>query len=219
MMQADELVSGCIDQGQKRLRLECKWPRKMCGRICRSGWHAPPHLAFRPEQDDRLDRAAPRGVAGGLGRRPLRHCARVDQHGGQADERIIAQLADALQSLLGHAARLQEVREVGARPQSWNTQFHSAGARLSVAVAVAVAVTLGCPERRLFAIGGAGCSAHLHLHPLLGGEADNLAQQSASEVFSTSVRRFIMASVIGGLSSSGLVLTTRPSRKAPDDQR
>jgi hypothetical protein len=37
--------------------------------------------------------------------------------------------------------------------------------------------------------------------------------QSASALFSTSVRRFIMSSVIGGPSRNGLVSTTRPTGK------
>lgn len=38
---------------------------------------------------------------------------------------------------------------------------------------------------------------------------------ATSGVFSTSVRRFIMSSVIGGPSEMGLASTTKPYRKAP----
>ncbi len=77
--------------------------------------------------------------------------------------------------LLGHAARLQEAREVAALPELRDAQLDGAGPRLPVAVAIAVA--LGRPQRVLLAIAGAGRRSHLQLHQPLGGKADHLAQQ------------------------------------------
>jgi hypothetical protein len=103
------------------------------------------------------------------------------------------------QRLLGHAARLQERGKVGALPELRDAQLDGAGPRLPVAVAIAVA--LGRPQRVLLAIAGAGRGADLQIHQPLGGKADHLAQDIGVRVFSTSVCRFIMSSVIGGPSN------------------
>ena len=76
---------------------------------------------------------------------------------------------------LGHAARLQEAREVGALPELGDAQLDGAGARLPVPVTIAVA--LGEPQRVLLAIGSAGGGPYLQLHQPFGGKADHLAQQ------------------------------------------
>jgi hypothetical protein len=49
----------------------------------------------------------------------------------------------------------------------------------------------------------AGCRADLHLHQPLDGKAHHLAQKISVRVFTPSVRRFIMSSVIGGFLESG----------------
>jgi len=77
--------------------------------------------------------------------------------------------------LLGHAARLQEAREVGAIAQLWDAQFDRAGAGLPNPVAVAVA--LGQALRVLLPIGRPGLAFNFQLHQPLGGKADHLAQQ------------------------------------------
>jgi hypothetical protein len=62
---------------------------------------------------------------------------------------------------------------------------------------------------------GSGKRFHLQLHQALGGEADHLAQQVASELISKSVRRFMISSVIGG-SSSQVGIAIRPYRRIID---
>ncbi|MDG4897488.1 hypothetical protein P9272_28470 [Mesorhizobium sp. WSM4976] len=52
---------------------------------------------------------------------------------------------------------------------------------------------------------------NLQLHQPLGGKADHLAQEIGIGVFSTSARRFIMSSVIGGSFESGWCQQTDPS--------
>jgi hypothetical protein len=64
---------------------------------------------------------------------------------------------------------------------------------------------------------GSGKRFHLQLHQALGGEADHLAQQVASELFSKSVRRFMISSVIGG-SSNQVGIAIRPYRRIIDDR-
>ena len=104
---------------------------------------------------------------------PMRLDQVVDRAGRDALD--VGLLDHRGQRLLGHAARLQEAREVAALAQLGDAQLDRAGARLPVAVAVAVA--LGQPLRALLAIAGAGQAAHLQLHQPLGGKADHLAQQ------------------------------------------
>lgn len=75
--------------------------------------------------------------------------------------------------LLGHAARLQEAREVAPFSEPGNAQLDGSCSCLPIPVAVAIA--LGRPQRRLLAIVGPGGRPHLHLHQTLGGKADHLA--------------------------------------------
>jgi hypothetical protein len=98
------------------------------------------------------------------------------------------------QRLLGHPARLQEAREVGTLPEPRDAQLDRAGARLPVPVAVAIA--LGRPERRLLAPGGAGRGTNSISISFSAAKPIISRRRSASGVFSTSVRRFIMSSVI-----------------------
>src|SRR5579883_197118 len=101
---------------------------------------------------------------------------RLDQvvDGTCRDPLDIGLLDHRRQRLLGHAARLQETREVGALAQLGNAQLHRSGARLPVAIAVAVA--LRQPVRRALAMPGAGLRADLQLHQPLGGEGDHVAK-------------------------------------------
>ena len=108
-------------------------------------------------------------------------------------------LDDRRQRLLGQAARLQKAREVAALAQLGDAQLHRAGPRLPRPVAVAIA--LGDPLRIALAMGGAGQTLDFQ----------------ASELFSKSVRRLIMSSVIGG-SSNQVGVATRPYRRIIDDQ-
>src|SRR5262249_55735400 len=77
--------------------------------------------------------------------------------------------------LLGHAAGLQEAREVGALAQLRDAQLNRAGAGLPdpVTVAVALGQTLGI----LLAIGYPGLAFDFQLHQPLRGKSDHLAQQ------------------------------------------
>jgi hypothetical protein len=77
--------------------------------------------------------------------------------------------------LLGHAARLQEAREVGALAQLGNAQFDRTGAGLPDPVAVAIALRQAFGV--LLAIGRPGLALDFQLHQALGGKADHLAQQ------------------------------------------
>src|SRR5690606_14331855 len=79
------------------------------------------------------------------------------------------------QSLLGHAARIQEAREVAAGAKLWNAQLN--GARPCLPVPVAIAVALGQSEAILLAIARASLRADLQRHQLLGSEADHLPEQ------------------------------------------
>ena len=76
--------------------------------------------------------------------------------------------------LLGHPARLQKAREVGALTQFGNAQLDRTGAGLPdpVAVAVALGQTLGV----LLAVGRPGLAFDFQLHQPLGGKADHLPQ-------------------------------------------
>ena len=143
------------------------------------------------------------------------HAHRLDQVVDRAgrDALHIGFLDHRGQRLLGHAARLQEAREVAALPQLGDAQLDRAGARLPVAVAVAVA--LGQPLRALLAIAGAGQAADLQLHqPLRRQSRSSRASRSASGVFSTSARRFIISSVIGGSSNQvGVRNPTLPANR------
>jgi hypothetical protein len=64
---------------------------------------------------------------------------------------------------------------------------------------------------------GSGKRFHLQLHQAMGGEADHLAQQVAWELFSKSVQRFMISSVIGG-SSNQVGIAIRPYRRMIDDR-
>ncbi|MGY4299186.1 hypothetical protein ACVWXN_007281 [Bradyrhizobium sp. i1.4.4] len=105
------------------------------------------------------------------------HAHRLHQivHRAGRDTLHVGFLHHGGERLLGHAARLQEAREVGALAQLGNAQFDRAGAGLPdpVAVAVALGQTLG----GLLAIGRAGLAFDFQLHQPLGGKADHLAQQ------------------------------------------
>ena len=84
------------------------------------------------------------------------HAHRLDQIVDRAgrDALDVGFLDHRGQRLLGHAARLQEAREVAALAQLGDAQLDRAGARLPDPVAVAVA--LGQPLGALLAIGRAG---------------------------------------------------------------
>lgn len=85
--------------------------------------------------------AQPRDLALGDAAHPHRLDEIVNR--ARRDALHIGLLDDRRQRLLGHPARLQEAREVGAFPQLRDAQLDSARARLPVPVAVAIA--LGCP--------------------------------------------------------------------------
>jgi hypothetical protein len=87
-----------------------------------------------------------------------------------------------------------------------DAQLNRTGSCLPIAVAIAVA--LHQPGRALLAMAGAGQRPDLDLHQPLGG--DHLAQGIGVGVFSTSERRFIISSVIGGILGQELDLATRP---------
>jgi hypothetical protein len=53
-------------------------------------------------------------------------------------------------------------------------------------------------------------SAILEFHQPPGSKGDHLAQQTASGAFSTSERKSIIGSVIGGVLSQELAFATRP---------
>jgi hypothetical protein len=55
----------------------------------------------------------------------------------------------------------------------------------------------------LLAISGASQPSYRHFHQPLGGKADHPAQEISIRVFSISVRRFIVSSVIEGFLESG----------------
>ena len=120
----------------------------------------------------------------------------VDRAGRDALD--IGLLDHRRQRLLGHPARLEEARKVAALAQLRDAQLHRAGARLPVPVAIAVA--LGEP------IGDALACAAPVLAPTSSSISRSAAKpiisrrMSASGVFSTSARRFIISSVIGGSS-------------------
>ena len=61
----------------------------------------------------------------------------------------------------------------------------------------------------------AGSGAHFHLHQPLGGEADHVAKDIRVRPSSTSARKLIIWSVIGG-SSVALRFATRPYRRTAD---
>jgi hypothetical protein len=63
---------------------------------------------------------------------------------------------------------------------------------------------LGKPKAILLAIARAGLRADLQRHQLLGAKPIISWSKSASALFSTSERRFIMSSVIGGVLQVGL---------------
>ncbi len=79
------------------------------------------------------------------------------------------------QSLLGHAARLKETREVAARPELGDTQLDGSGPRLPIALTITI--TLRKPQRVLLTIASTRLGADLKLHQLLGRKADHLTQQ------------------------------------------
>ncbi len=90
-----------------------------------------------------------------------------------------------------------------------------AGFPSSVAAAIALGQALGI----FLAISGAHQRLDLQLHqPLGGGPQLSRRSRSTSEVFSTSVRRFIISSVIGG-SSNQIGVATRPYWEIVDDHR
>src|SRR6202008_3652281 len=97
----------------------------------------------------------------------------VDRAGGDALH--VGLLHHRGERFLGHAARLQEAREVGAFAQLGDTQLDRTGAGLPdpVAVAVALGQTLGA----LLAVSRSGLAFDLQLHQPLGGKADHLTQQ------------------------------------------
>jgi hypothetical protein len=129
------------------------------------------------------------------------HAHRPDQivYRARGNALHIGFLDDCGERLLGHPPRLQKAREVGALAQLGNAQLNRAGAGLPGPVTVAVALhqALGA----LLAVTGAGEGADLQLHQPFGGKADHLTQQVGVRVFSTSARRFIISSVIGGSSN------------------
>ena len=102
------------------------------------------------------------------------------------------------QRLLGHPARLEEAREVGALAQLGDAQLDRAGPRLPVAVAIAVA--LGEPLGRALAMRRAGLAPTSISISRSAAKAIMSRRISASGAFSTSARRFIISSVIGGSS-------------------
>src|SRR5512132_420993 len=105
------------------------------------------------------------------------HAERLDQVVDRAhrDALDVGLLDHGSERLLGHPARLEEAREVGALPQLRDAQFHRSGPRLPATVAVAVA--LDEPLGGLLAPAGAGQPLHLQLHQAMGGKADHLAQK------------------------------------------
>jgi hypothetical protein len=117
-----------------------------------------------------------------IGLRRLAH--RLLHHGGEC--------------LLGHAARLQKAREVGALAQLGDAQFDRTSA--SLPDPVAVAVTLGQTLGGLLAIGPPVCPSTSSSIRRWAAKPIISRNRSASGVFSTSVRRFIISSVIGGSS-------------------
>jgi hypothetical protein len=112
--------------------------------------------------------------------------------------------------LLGKPARLQEGREVAALPQFGDVQLYRPGPRLPQPVALAVALdkSLGA----LFPIAGAGLALDLQLHQALAEKPIISRSKTASELFSRSVRRFMISSVIGG--SSNEVVCRNPTLPA-----
>lgn len=111
----------------------------------------------------------------------------------------------------GHAARFEEARKVGTLPELRDAQFDRAGPRLPIALAVAVA--LSEPQRGLLAIAGAGGRAPSSSISRSAAKPIISRSRSASGVFSTSVRRFIMSSVIGGPSEMGWRQQPNPTGK------
>jgi hypothetical protein len=105
-------------------------------------------------------------------------------------------LDDRSQRLLGQPSRLQEDREVAALAQLGDAQFDRAGAGFPDPVAVAV--TLGDPLGAALAMGApvklstSSAISRSAAKPIISRSS------SASELFSSSVRRLIVASVITG---------------------
>ena len=98
--------------------------------------------------------------------------------------------------LLGHPPWFQKAWEVAAVAELGDAQLNGAGAGLPVTLAIAV--SLGEAIRTTSAMGGAGERLDFQFHQAMCGEADHLAHKSASPVFSSNPRRFIVSSVIVG---------------------
>jgi hypothetical protein len=123
------------------------------------------------------------------------------------------------QRLISPPARLLETWEVGAFAQLGDTQLDRAGARLPRPVTVAVALrqtARSSSRRRRLRSGRRPPSPSA-----LGGKADHLAQQISVWAFSTSARRLIISSVIGGSSNQvGVSDPTLPAnRRSPPQSR
>jgi hypothetical protein len=112
-----------------------------------------------------------------LALRDAAHAHRLDQviHRTGRDALDVGLLDNGGESLLGHAPRFEEAREVGALSELGNAQLDGPRPRLPVPLAVAVA--LYEPQWALLAVGGSGGPAHLHLHQPLGRKADHLTKK------------------------------------------
>jgi hypothetical protein len=64
-------------------------------------------------------------------------------------------------------------------------------------------------------MGDASSDAHFHLHQPLSGEGDHVAQNVRVGAFSTSLRRSIISSVIGGSSVCVCDSQPEPTEKLP----
>jgi hypothetical protein len=114
----------------------------------------------------------------------------------------------------GHA-RLQEAGEVAPLAQLGDAQLYRGGPGLPVTVAVTVALNEALVA--LLAVAGAGQTFDLQLHQPLGRKADLISRsRSASGVFSTRARRFIISSV-SVAPRIWLVFATRPYHRIIDD--
>src|SRR5947208_8924069 len=100
------------------------------------------------------------------------------------------------ESLFGHPAWFQKSREVTALTKLRDAPLDSTSAGLPIPVSITVAVI--DPVRAAFPMRGTGQAPDFELHQALRGKPYHLRSKSASELFSSSVRRLIISSVILG---------------------
>lgn len=100
-------------------------------------------------------------------------------------------LNDRRQGLLGHPARLQEAREIAASTKLGNAKLD--GARPCLPIPVAIAVTLSQSQAILLAIARAGFVPTSSAISFSAAKPIISRSKSASALFSTSERRFIMS--------------------------